>query len=117
MYITTFATDEQILSEIGARIKAARIRAGKTQATLAAESGVSKRTVENIENGESAQFLNIIKILRALNLLQNLEPLLPSAEKTPVEYVITHPKSQMLRVRESKNKNSSESPFKWGDEK
>lgn len=117
MWINSFATDEQILSEIGARIKAARIRAGKTQARLATESGVSKRTVENIENGESAQFLNIIKILRALNLIQNLEALLPSAEKTPVEYVITHTKSQMMRVRESKSKKPSESPFKWGDEK
>lgn len=117
MQIMAFANDEKILSEIGARVKAARIRAAKTQANLAAESGVSKRTIENIENGESAQFLNIIKILRALNLLQNLETLLPSAEKTPVEYVITHPKSQMLRVRESKSKKTSESPFKWGDEK
>lgn len=117
MWISTFATDEQILSEIGSRVKAARIRAGKTQARLATESGVSKRTVENIENGESAQLLNIIKILRALNLLQNLETLLPSAEKTPVEYVITHTQSQMLRVREPKNKKTDNSTFKWGDEK
>lgn len=80
MEIMAFANDEKILSEIGARIKASRVRAGKTQAQLAVQSGISKRTVEHIENGESAQFLNIIKILRALNLIQNLETMLPPAD-------------------------------------
>lgn len=113
MRITAFLDDEKIILELGERIKAARIRASKTQAQLALESGVAKSTIERAEKGESIQLLNIVKIMRALNCISNLETILPSTELSPLEYA--NEKSLPLRVRSPSPKYSGS--FKWGDEK
>ncbi len=105
--------NSQILSEIGARIKQARIRRQLTQEELAVISGVSKGTLERAEKGESIQFRTIIKLLRHLELLENLQNLLPESEPTPLE--LLHQKTEKKRQRVRKV-NSSESEWRWGDD-
>lgn len=56
-----------------------------TQAALAFEAGVSKRTLERIEAGESVQFVSLVRVLRALRLVENLETLAPAGGPTPME--------------------------------
>ena len=85
--IIEFSSDDDILKELGERIKAERIRQKMTQAQLAVNSGVGKSTVERAESGESIQFVNIIKILRTLHQLSGLDALLPSSEMTPIQYL------------------------------
>ena len=114
MKVDAFCSDEKILTEIGERLKAERIRSGYTQATLAEESGVAKSTIERLEKGESVQFLNLIKILRALNRISYLDLLLPSKEKTPMEYVNSPAEADRKRFRVSEKKRDY--TFKWGDE-
>jgi transcriptional regulator with XRE-family HTH domain len=58
-------TDDAILAEIGNRIARYRIDQQVTQADLAEQAGVSKRTVERVEAGASVQFSTVIRILRA----------------------------------------------------
>ena len=112
MQIDLFVSDVGILSELGARLKTARIRAGLTQAQLAEDSGVAKTTVERAENGGSVQLLNIVKILRTLNALGGLELLLPSTENTPMENLNASSRPKRVRVHIPKKTVS----FKWGDE-
>lgn len=114
MKITDFDSDENILKEIGKRLKVERVRANLTQHDLSIRSGISKSTIERSEKGETIQIINLIKILRALNQLHSLEILLPSYEKTPMEYLEVHDSNTMQRYYASKKKTT---PFKWGDEK
>lgn len=48
MKITAHLTDESVLGELGARLASARLRRNLTQAALAEQAGVSKRTVERL---------------------------------------------------------------------
>jgi transcriptional regulator with XRE-family HTH domain len=112
--VDAFCTDEKILIEMGERLKAERIRSELTQAKLAEESGVAKSTIERLEKGESVQFLNLIKILRALNRISYLDLLLPSKEKTPMEYANSPAEADRKRFRISEK--HQEYTFKWGDE-
>lgn len=112
MRIDAFANDEQILAELGERLKFARVRSGLTQDQLSKESGVGKSTVERAENGKSVQLESLIKILRALNKLSSLEALLPNTDATPFE--ILKQKKPKTRVRSPAPKPYG--TFKWGDE-
>ena len=68
MKIETAFSDQAILQELGARIANTRLERNLTQADLAKEAGVSKRTVERLESGEVAthEEINAPKIVIAI---------------------------------------------------
>jgi transcriptional regulator with XRE-family HTH domain len=78
-------TDPAVLAELGRRLAARRLERNLTQAELAAEAGVSKRTLLRLESGESTQLTNLVRVLRALELLDALEALVPAAGVRPLE--------------------------------
>jgi len=84
MDITRELTDAAILDEIGARLVRRRLEAGLTQAALAREAGVAKRTVERIEAGHAAELGTLIRILRVLDLMAGLQGLVPAAPASPL---------------------------------
>ena len=84
MNITSELTDSAVLEELGERLKRRRIDAGLTQAQLAEEAGVSKRTVERIMSGHSTDFVLLLRVLRALKLLDALEQLIPAQPQSPL---------------------------------
>jgi transcriptional regulator with XRE-family HTH domain len=84
MKITQQLTDSAILQEIGDRLERRRIDAGLTQAELAEEAGISKRTVERMEAGHSTDFVMLIRALRALKLMESLEQLVPDLPQGPL---------------------------------
>ena len=114
MQIDGLLSDEQILTELGERLKVARIRAGLSQAHLSQTSGVAKSTIERAEKGVSIQLVNLIKLFRALSALNGLEALLPAAEKTPLEYLASAETDLPRRVH--KRKLHTDGDFVWGDE-
>src|SRR5437763_13490631 len=65
MKLTSELTDEALLRELGARLERRRIDANLTQAQLALEAGISKRTLERIETGDSTDFVKLIRELGA----------------------------------------------------
>ncbi|WP_454850580.1 helix-turn-helix transcriptional regulator [Promicromonospora soli] len=68
---------------LGIGLKTARLKAGMTQAELAARSGVSRRTIINVENGHpTGEIGRIITIARALGLAIALDE---SAEADDVD--------------------------------
>ena len=117
MNIDNKLSDTVIINELGARIKAERIRKGFTQIEFANIAGVSKGTIANIENGESIQLSNLLKILRELNALNSLEILLPSSENTPMELIHTKTEKKRQRVRKQPENQNNNTEFKWGEDK
>lgn len=85
MKINDLASDDAILTEFGQRIAKHRIAAQLTQAQVADQAGISKRTLERIESGEAAQMSNVIRIFRVLGLLSVLEGLIPEQKPSPMD--------------------------------
>jgi transcriptional regulator with XRE-family HTH domain len=54
-------TDKSILAELGGRLAQRRLELKLTQADLAEQAGVSKRTVERIEAGATTQMSTMIR--------------------------------------------------------
>jgi len=105
--------DDAVLTELGARVEAARLALNLTQARLAREAGVSKRTLERIEAGHSAQLTSFIRVLRALDLLDRLEDALPPAEPGPMDLLRG---GGEMRERASGSRAADGEPWRWGDE-
>lgn len=104
-------TDEAVLGELGMRLSRRRIDRGLTQATLAEQAGVSKRTVERIEAGAVVQTLSLVRILRVLELLSGLDSLVPETGPSPMELLKMKGKE---RKRASSPANEpSENGWKW----
>ena len=84
MKITTELTDAAVLHEFGDRLERRRIDAGLTQAQLAEEAGISKRTVERMEAGHSTDFVMLLRVLRVLKFLEALDQLVPDLPQSPL---------------------------------
>lgn len=84
MRITNDLTDSAVLQALGERAERHRIEAGFTQAELAREAGVSKRTVERIEAGEGCELIMLTRVLRVLKLTEGFNALLPDLPPSPM---------------------------------
>lgn len=85
MKIVRESTDEAVVGELGNRLAQVRLAKNFTQAQLAAQAGVSKRTVERLEAGGVApQLSGFIRICRALDLLERFELLVPEPVASPM---------------------------------
>ncbi|MDX9906808.1 MAG: helix-turn-helix domain-containing protein [Bacteroidales bacterium] len=115
MDISKLLTDDAILAEIGKRIARYRIDSQITQADLAKQAGVSKRTVERVEAGATAQFSTIIRILRVLDLMEGLENLVPEPVPRPMELLKQKGKVRQ-RVSTSRRPDKAPKKWSWGDE-
>jgi transcriptional regulator with XRE-family HTH domain len=114
MKIDNLLTDEAVLEALGQRLAAARLARQMTQARLAEEAGLSKRTVERIEAGDTSQVSSLIRVLRVLELLDGLNQLVPEAGPRPLDLL-------KLKGRQRKRASSkpagpdSEEGWSWGD--
>jgi transcriptional regulator with XRE-family HTH domain len=84
MKLASELTDKAVLQEIGDRLERRRIDAGLTQAQLAEEAGISKRTIERIESGRSTDFVMLLRVLRVLKLLEALDQSIPDLPQSPL---------------------------------
>jgi len=119
MKITTELTDMAVLHEIGNRLERRRIDAGFTQAQLAEEAGISKRSVERIEAGHSTDFVMLLRVLRVLKLLEALDQLVPDVPQSPIALLKSRGRA---RKRVGHPRRSSgiaapkpAAPWKWRD--
>jgi len=85
MKITPTLTDERLLQELGARLAALRLARNLTQAGLAEQAGVSKRTIERLESGAvAAQLTAFLRVCRVLDLVEGLDAMIPPPAASPV---------------------------------
>lgn len=115
MKIEAQTSPEAVITELGARIAHRRIELGMSQAEMAKQAGVGKRTIERIEAGEDTQLTTLIRLLRILELTDRVDLLIPEAKVTPMERLKQQQQPPRQRAT-SKQKAKAKEPWKWGDE-
>jgi transcriptional regulator with XRE-family HTH domain len=111
MKITPQLTDAAILQELGGRLARARIEHNLTQAALAEQAGVSKRTVERLESGEvSTQLSGFLRVCRTLGLLERFETILPEPTPGPMAQLQQQARK---RQRATGKRTAANKPGKW----
>ena len=107
----TLASPEAIETALGRELQALRLARNVSQASLAGEAGVSRRTITRMENGEGISLDTLIRVMQALGVADRLESLLPDPAVRPVERV-------RLRGRERKRarqtKDAEQGAWAWG---
>ncbi len=116
MKITKQAADEAVLGELGGRLAQVRLERNLTQAQLAEQSGVSKRTVERLESGSVAtQLSGFIRVCRVLDLVERFDLLVPAPVPSPVEQLKLRGRTRKRASAKRKAKASAKK-WQWGDE-
>ena len=118
--IPSHLTDSAILASLGRRIAETRLARDLTQAELAKEAGVSKRTLIRLEGGESTQLTNLIRVLRALGLTGNLDALVPSPAPSPLKQLQSEEKQRKRASGRSgatgATPSEGDEAWTWGDD-
>lgn len=105
-------TDNVILVELGRRLAQRRLALALTQAELAEQAGISKRTVERVEAGATTQLSTLIRMLRVLELLDAMDTLIPAVGPRPMDLLKLKGKP---RQRAPRKKRVAEESWEWGD--
>ncbi|MBN2319124.1 MAG: helix-turn-helix domain-containing protein [Acidobacteria bacterium] len=108
-------SDAAVLIELGRRLAERRIREGWTQAELAKQAGIGKRTLERIEAGNSCQTSVLVRVLRILGLQQELAGIVPKAGPSPIELWRMKGKERK-RASSKRRAKTQEKKWHWGDE-
>jgi transcriptional regulator with XRE-family HTH domain len=85
MKITSLLTDDAVLAELGARIAGRRVELQLTQAAVAEQAGIAKRTLERMEAGQTSQLTTLIRVLRVLDAASGLDSLIPESGPRPMD--------------------------------
>jgi len=117
MLIQDNTPDDLVLRELGERLARTRLEKNLSQAGLAKEAGVSKRTVERVEAGEAVKSNSLIRVLRGLGQLEVLDRLVPEPLPSPVERLRTQGRRRQRAgsPRAAREAPAAE-PWRWGDE-
>ena len=110
-----YSSTNEVLSELGTRIKATRIAMDVTQKEMARLTNISQRTISNLENGKDVSFSTVIDVLRALGQLPSLEIMLPEQGPRPSEIAALGKRRERVRSK-TKASVQPQSGWKWGDE-
>ena len=113
MKISSNENVNNILAELGQRIRQNRISLNITQAELAEKCGISPSTETRIENGEDSKMSNYIRILSGLNMLGNLDILIPEVQ--PDFKALYEQKTSRKRAKPSGEKTNSN--WTWDEDK
>jgi transcriptional regulator with XRE-family HTH domain len=115
MKISAQLTDEAILKELGRRLTSTRLALNLTQAAVAEQAGISKRTLERLESGEGATLLSsFARVCRALGLAEGFDSLVPDSIPSPIAEL----KRQGRARRRASGKHAVETasgPWTWDD--
>jgi len=115
MELQSSLSDAAVLEEVGTRLEAIRLSRNQTQAQLAEQAGVSKRTIERLESGAVAvQLSGFVRVCRALELLDRFDAFLPEPPISPIALL-------KLRGRQRRRASGKPAPalapkaWTWGD--
>lgn len=116
MKIEKETTDGAVLAELGQRLTGIRLERNLTQAQLANQAGVSKRTVERLEAGAVAtQLSGFIRVCRVLDILGRFEALIPEPMPSPVEQLKRRGR-QRRRASKARTVEPAAKKWQWADE-
>lgn len=111
----SLASVEQLAHDIGERLSRIRLGRNLTQQALAAQAGISTRTLRRLEAGEGATLDTLIRVVRGLGLESHLEALLPDPGIQPVER-LARGGHERKRARAPVPVVGPEVPWTWGED-
>ena len=97
-----FLTEQEILKEIGSRLKKIRLQHNLTQKEMSEEVGLSVSTISLIEQGKSTTTDSLIRILTRLNRIKDLESVFRVGENLELKLQFEKAKMKTERKRASK---------------
>jgi transcriptional regulator with XRE-family HTH domain len=103
-------------AEIGRRLEGVRLAANVSQAQLAAEAGVSRRTITRLENGGGVSLDTLIRVMQALGLADRLEALVPDPDVRPIDRVRLKGKQRQRARRKAPPQSTGTSGWTWADD-
>ena len=124
MKITALLTDDAVLEELGARIARRRIEQQMTQAAVAEQAGIAKRTLERLEAGQSSQLVTLVRVLRVLDAAAGLDSVIPETGPRPMD-LLRHKGRVRQRAPgkrtgsandETQAKDAEGTPWRWDDD-
>ena len=80
-----FRTRQELMTLIGERLRARRLRENISQQTLAERSGISLKAVKNLESGCGASLLSLVSVCRTLGATDWVDSLGPASDISPLE--------------------------------
>lgn len=101
--MNTTTNINEIVTELGARLKQARLNVDLTQETMAEKTGLSRKAIMKAEQGK-AQLETIVIILRALGLEKHLDNFIPIIRTSPIQLA----KSQRSKRQRASGKTQPE---------
>ena len=78
-------TRDEVLKELGTRLRTYRLQMNLSQGNLAVRAGVNRTTIRDAELGKDFQLSTLVKLLRALGRLGDLDALLPAPSVSPIQ--------------------------------
>ena len=115
MKITKQATVDAVLVELGGRLAKIRLDRNFTQAQLAEQAGVSKRTVERLEAGTvGTQLSGFIRVCLVLDVLERFDLLVPEPVPSPVAQLKLAGRNRQ-RASTAKLAKPPAKKWQWGD--
>jgi len=110
----SIATSDQMEAALCKQLENIRLARNMTQAQLAAEAGVSLRTIGRMEQGQGVSLDTFIRVLTAFGIQNLLESLLPDPAVRPIERVnLSGVERQRARPRKP---DPQDSTWTWGEE-
>lgn len=79
-----FMTPEEVVAEVGRRIRAYRLQSNLDQRAVAERAGVARRTLQGLEQGSGSTVETLARVLKALDRVQSLEAFLPEPSVSPI---------------------------------
>jgi len=108
----TIAPSDAVIKALFERIEEIRLSRNISQATLAAEAGVSRSTVTRLAQGKNISADSFVRIMQALGLADHLAALLPDPSVRPVERI----RLGGAERRRASSKRKTTDDWTWGDE-
>jgi putative transcriptional regulator len=107
-------SDAAVLEEIGRRLRRVRLNRNVTQADLAKQAGIGRRTLQKAEDGQVTTLETLVAILRGLGSLSQLDQFLPEPPLSPVQLAQLKGKT---RQRASGKRTRDKQTGNWNWEK
>jgi transcriptional regulator with XRE-family HTH domain len=114
MKINDLLTDDAVLAELGTRIAGRRVELQLTQAAVAEQAGIAKRTLERMEAGQTSQLVTLVRVLRVLGAASGLDSLIPEAGPRPMDLLKRKGKVRQRASGRRAAKPTGE-PWRWDD--
>ncbi len=107
-------SSESIERDLCNKLERIRLQKNISQATLAKNAGVSRRTISRMENGAGVSLDTFIRVMMALNLSDHLVALLPDSTIRPIDRVSR--KGERKNASSPRAKKPQSKSWTWGDE-